>query len=193
MELAAQELSSRQLAKIAELTKQIEKRASVLESVYKANIGKLKKFGVREDAYVITTKPIPERFRTAKSTFPSRKVSPGPNGLLSNRSYILKSPDAYSTGNEILHDQTFQSVTSARDPNRVNKSIRIDKGYQKTKKTQYSPARSLKTSFINGSSGPSPAHRNQLTGGHRRILSVSRHGTKLLRERIFLITSINRE
>jgi len=172
MELAAQELSSRQLAKIAELTKQIEKRASVLESVYKANIGKFKKFGVREDAYVITTEPIPEKFRTAKSNFPSRKVSPGPAGLLSNRSYILKSPDTYSVGNEILNDQTFRSAQSARDPNRVNKSIRIDKGYQKTKKTQHSPTRSLKTSFINGSSAPSPAHK--LTGGHRRILSVNK-------------------
>jgi len=157
MELAAQELSSRQLAKIAELTKQIEKRASVLENVYKANIDKLKRFAVREDTYVVTTEPIPQRFRTARSSFTARKGSPPPTGLEPNKSYIL-------SGNEFLNDQTFRSAYSARDGSRVNKTMRVDKGYQKPeKKGRQSPNR---TNATNG--------HVTLGGGHKRILSVNK-------------------
>ncbi len=163
MELAAQELSSRQLAKIAELTKQIEKKASVLENVYKANIDKLKRFAVREDTYVVTTEPIPQRFRTARSDFTARKGSPPPTGLEPNKSYIL-------SGNEFLNDQTFRSAYSARDANasRVNKTMRVDKGYQKQtskKGGRLSPNRSM----LNGTNG-----HVTLGGGHKRVLSVNK-------------------
>lgn len=88
METAVQELSSRQLAKIKELTKQAERKAQVLEQVYKANIGKLKRFQVEEDVHVAASKD-PSIYKSPKRDLKKRVLSPGlksPQGLLSTKS-----------------------------------------------------------------------------------------------------------
>ena len=129
METAVQELSSRQLAKIAELTKQIEKKAGVLEQVYTANIGKLKRFKVKEEDLVV-----PDKF---KSPGKKRFGSPTDPRLSQVYGRAYRSPrlNESQTMRGILTpgDQTLRPIKSERDFNTSQSAMKKDKSRFHTK------------------------------------------------------------
>jgi len=179
MESAAQELSSRQQAKIKDLTKQIEKKASVLESVYKANIDKLNRFGIRDDSYIVSTEPIPEKYRKFRSPMSSRigggGGSPGilkPGGKFLGDMKSFRSNDTQSPGVTLV-DQTFRSQKTARE---FEKKVIITKGEPRSQNQSKILSKSRSRGIVPESSGQSPDIRYDFTlaAGHKKGLSLSK-------------------
>lgn len=178
MESAAQELSSRQQAKIKDLSKQIEKKASVLENVYKANIDKLNRFGIKDDSYIVSTEPIPDKYRKFRSPTSSRIGGGGGSpGILKSGSKILgdmrsfRSNDTQSPGATLI-DQTFRSQKTTRE---FEKKVVITKGEPKSHNQSKVLSKS-KSRIVPESSRQSPEIRYDFTlaPGHKKVLSLGK-------------------
>lgn len=176
MESAAQELSSRQQAKIKDLSKQIEKKASVLESVYKANIDKLNRFGIQDDSYIVSTEPIPEKYRKFRSPNSSRRGGGrGSPGILKNGKFLgdmksFRSNDTQSPGVTLI-DQTFRSQRTARE---FEKKVIITRGESQNKSKVLSKSKSKRIVSESSRQSPDINFHFTLAAEHKKGLSLGK-------------------